>query len=141
MTVSNFFERHFLFFVIGSHVDLYRPNYGKFVCSHIHVYLKLDTRYFPHHQLYSATAGYSSLLSLSVCSKVSLVKEKFIKLFHFLLAFFKNRCHCIICIKALECKQYNLTSVRIIDLVSHTTYVLCVNFIHKWHYLQFKVDS
>ena len=28
-----------------------------------------------------------------------------------------------------------------IDLVSHTTYVVCVNFIHKWRDLQFKVDS
>ena len=36
--------------------------------------------------------------------------------------------------------HYNL-SVRIIDLVSHTTYVVCVNFIHKWRDLQFKVDS
>ena len=32
-------------------------------------------------------------------------------------------------------------SVRIIDLVSHTTYVVCVNFIHKWRGLQFKIDS
>ena len=32
-------------------------------------------------------------------------------------------------------------SVRIIDPVSHTTYVVCVNFIHKWRNLQFKVDS
>ena len=31
--------------------------------------------------------------------------------------------------------------IRIIDLVSHTTYVVCVNFIHKWRDLQFKVDS
>ena len=31
--------------------------------------------------------------------------------------------------------------VRIIDLVSHTTYVVGVNFIHKWQDLQFKVDS
>ena len=31
--------------------------------------------------------------------------------------------------------------VRIIDLVSHTTYVVCVNLIHKWRDLQFKVDS
>ena len=30
--------------------------------------------------------------------------------------------------------------VRIIDLVSYTTYVVCVNFIHKWRALQFKVD-
>ena len=37
--------------------------------------------------------------------------------------------------------HYN-PSVRIIDLVSHTTYVECVlNFIHKWRYLQFIVDS
>ena len=38
--------------------------------------------------------------------------------------------------------QYN-PSVRIIDLVSHTTYVVCVNFIHKRRDrdLQFKVDS
>ena len=32
--------------------------------------------------------------------------------------------------------HYNL-SVRIIDLVSHTTYVVCVNFIHKRRDLQF----
>ena len=31
--------------------------------------------------------------------------------------------------------------VRIIDLVSHNTYVVCVSFIHKWRDLQFKVDS
>ena len=36
--------------------------------------------------------------------------------------------------------HYN-PSVRIIDLVSHTTYVVCDNFIHKWRGLQFKVDS
>ena len=36
--------------------------------------------------------------------------------------------------------HYN-TSVRIIDLVSHITYVVSVNFIHKWRDLQFKVDS
>ena len=27
--------------------------------------------------------------------------------------------------------HYN-PSVRITDLVSHTTYVVCVNFVHKW---------
>ena len=32
-------------------------------------------------------------------------------------------------------------SVRNIDLVSHTAYVVCVNFVHKWRDLQFKVDS
>ena len=31
--------------------------------------------------------------------------------------------------------HYN-SSVRIIELVSHTTYVVCVNFIHKWRDLQ-----
>ena len=36
--------------------------------------------------------------------------------------------------------HYN-PSVRVIDLVSHTTYVVCVNFIHKWRDLPFKVDS
>ena len=36
--------------------------------------------------------------------------------------------------------SYN-PSVRIIDLVSHTNYVVCVTFIHKWRDLQFKVDS
>ena len=36
--------------------------------------------------------------------------------------------------------HYN-PSVRIIDLVSHTTYDVCVNFIHKWRDLHFKVDS
>ena len=37
--------------------------------------------------------------------------------------------------------MYVYPSIRIIDLVSHTTYVVCVNFIHKWRALQFKVDS
>ena len=36
--------------------------------------------------------------------------------------------------------HYN-PSVRIIHLVSHSTYVVCVNFIHKWRDLQFKVNS
>ena len=36
--------------------------------------------------------------------------------------------------------HYN-SSIRIIDLVSHTTYVVCINFIHKLRDLQFKVDS
>ena len=34
--------------------------------------------------------------------------------------------------------HYN-PSVRIIDLASHTTYVVCVHFMHKWRDLQFKV--
>ena len=36
---------------------------------------------------------------------------------------------------------YYNPSVRIIDLVSHTTYVVYVNFIHMWRELQSKVDS
>ena len=36
--------------------------------------------------------------------------------------------------------HYN-PSVRIIDLFSYTTYVVCVNFIRKWRDLPFKVDS
>ena len=32
-------------------------------------------------------------------------------------------------------------SVRTIDLVSYTTYVVCINFILKWRGLQFKVNS
>ena len=36
--------------------------------------------------------------------------------------------------------HYN-PSVKIIELVSHITYVVCVYFIHKWWDLQFKVDS
>ena len=36
--------------------------------------------------------------------------------------------------------HYNPT-VRIIDIVSHPTYVVFVNFIHKWRDLQFKVNS
>ena len=36
--------------------------------------------------------------------------------------------------------HYN-PSIRIIDLASHSTYVVCVNFIQKWRNLQFKVDS
>ena len=30
---------------------------------------------------------------------------------------------------------------RIIDLISHTTYIVSVNFVHMWRDLQFKVDS
>ena len=36
--------------------------------------------------------------------------------------------------------HYN-PSFRIIDLVYHISYVVCVNFIHKWRHLHFKVDS
>ena len=36
--------------------------------------------------------------------------------------------------------HYN-PSVKIIDLVSHCTHLMCVNFIHKWRDLQFKVVS
>ena len=36
--------------------------------------------------------------------------------------------------------HYN-PSVRIIDLVFHTTYVVYVNFIHNWRDILFKVDS
>ena len=36
--------------------------------------------------------------------------------------------------------HYNL-SVRIIDQASYTTHVVCINFIHKWRDLKFKVDS
>ena len=32
-------------------------------------------------------------------------------------------------------------SVRITDIVSHTIYVVCVNFLYKWRDVQFKVDS
>ena len=35
--------------------------------------------------------------------------------------------------------RYNILS-RIIDLVSHTTYFVCVNFIHNWQDLQFEFD-
>ena len=55
-----------------------------------------------------------------------------------------------ICVKTIRCEntikhtyiisKYN-PSVRIIDLVSHPTFVACVNFLHKWLHLQFKVDS
>ena len=36
--------------------------------------------------------------------------------------------------------HYN-PSVRIIDLVSHITYVVCVNCMHKWQDLQFKKST
>ena len=36
--------------------------------------------------------------------------------------------------------HYN-PSVRIIDIVSHSTYVVCINLKDKWRALQFKVDS
>ena len=46
----------------------------------------------------------------------------------------------MICIHTYIFRHYN-PSVRIIDIVSRTTYVVCVNFIHKWRDLLFKVDS
>ena len=59
---------------------------------------------------------------------------------HFVVCFSKSRrytalnnTHTYIC-------HYN-PSVRIIDLVSHTTYVVCANFIYKWRDLRFKVCS
>ena len=36
--------------------------------------------------------------------------------------------------------NYN-PSVKIIDLISHTTDVVCDNLMHKWLHLQFKIDS
>ena len=36
--------------------------------------------------------------------------------------------------------HYN-PSVRIIDLISHTTYIVCVNFIYERRDLQLQVDS
>ena len=36
--------------------------------------------------------------------------------------------------------HYN-PSVRIIGLVSHTTHVMCVNFMREWRNIQFNVDS
>ena len=36
--------------------------------------------------------------------------------------------------------HYN-PSVRIMEIVSNTTYVVRVNFIHKWRNLQFNIDS
>ena len=36
--------------------------------------------------------------------------------------------------------HYN-PSVRIIDLVSHTTYVVCINFMHKWWDLQINTHN
>ena len=41
----------------------------------------------------------------------------------------------------LQQKDYYNPSARIIDQLSHTTYVVCINFIRKWRDLQFKVDS
>ena len=35
----------------------------------------------------------------------------------------------------------SLQPVRIIDLVSHTTYVMCVNFIHKWRELRLRTTD
>ena len=46
----------------------------------------------------------------------------------------------LICIHTYVIDHYN-TLVSNIDLVSHTTYVVCVNFMRKWRELQFKVDS
>ena len=34
-----------------------------------------------------------------------------------------------------------LYSVRIIDLVSHTTYVVCVNFVYKWQGASYSLKS
>ena len=55
----------------------------------------------------------------------------------------KSRDYCIfICIKLYTyIIGHYKPLVRITDLVSHTTYVVCVDFIHKWRDLQFKVNS
>ena len=44
---------------------------------------------------------------------------------------------CLYAYKIGHCKPL----VRIIDLVSHTIYIVCINFIYKWRDLQYKVDS
>ena len=58
-----------------------------------------------------------------------------------LCSFFYSECyvtgHCCITYIIGHCNP----SVSIIDLVTHTTYVMCVNLIHKWRDLQFKIDS
>ena len=36
--------------------------------------------------------------------------------------------------------HYN-PSVKVINIVSHTTHAVCVNFIHKWQDLQFKKST
>ena len=36
--------------------------------------------------------------------------------------------------------SHHYLSVRILAPVSHTTYIVCVNFIREWRDLQFKVD-
>ena len=58
----------------------------------------------------------------------------------------RNQCKVIICfLWHTYIHNYPLQSFKSGDyssfLVSHTTYVVCVNFIHKWQDLQFKVDS
>ena len=53
----------------------------------------------------------------------------------------KSTCECHIrTMNTYIIGHYN-PSVGIIDLVSHITYVVCVNFTHKWRDPQFKVDS
>ena len=60
-----------------------------------------------------------------------------------LIHFESQPTYAISCIEAVHTHVigYCNPSVRISELVSHTTYVVCVNFIHKWRDLQFKVDS
>ena len=49
----------------------------------------------------------------------------------------------------IKCSKYNYIhnwslqpfSQDYDDLASHTTYVMCINFIHEWRNRQFKVDS
>ena len=48
---------------------------------------------------------------------------------------------CVLCIYPFNMFIHYIHSIRINDLVSHTTYVVCINFIHKWRDLQFKIDS
>ena len=56
------------------------------------------------------------------------------------LSYFLWKFVCISIIHTYESGYYN-PLVRIIELVSYTTQVVCINFIHKWWDLQFKVDS
>ena len=54
-------------------------------------------------------------------------------IFYFLLVISSSTDNFIVYIVVLKCRNY--------DVTSHTTYVVCVNFIHEWWDLRFKVDS
>ena len=75
----------------------------------------------------------NQLIVILIKKNSSKNKDKYLRWYR---TFGKNTKHLNTYIHTYIIGDYN-HSVRIIDLVSNTTYVVYVNFIHKWRELQF----